>query len=110
MSNTFTGTKRFKVLRKLGEGGMGAVYECQDAESGSRVALKTLLFASGTSLLRFKDEFRQFQGIHHPNLVSLGELFEEEGIWHFTMELVRGTDFMSYTRRKSTPYPISAPD
>jgi len=98
VSTTFSGTRRFKVLRKLGEGGMGAVYECQDVEAGTRVALKTLLFSSASTLLRFKDEFRQFQGIHHPNLVSLGELFEEDGSWHFTMELVRGADFLAYVR------------
>ena len=111
VSITFAGTKRFKVLRKLGEGGMGAVYECQDVEVGSRVALKTLLFSNASTVLRFKEEFRQFQGIHHPNLVSLGELFEEEGVWHFSMELVRGTDFLSFVRRDATrAQPAISPD
>ncbi|MFO0676140.1 MAG: protein kinase [Polyangiaceae bacterium] len=95
---TFSGTKRFKVLRKLGEGGMGAVYECHDVETQSKVALKTLLFADAVTLLRFKDEFRQFQHVSHPNLVSLGELVEEDGLWFFTMELIRGTDFVSHVR------------
>jgi tetratricopeptide (TPR) repeat protein len=94
----FSGTRRFKVIRKLGEGGMGIVYECDDLETGSRLALKTLLFAEPRTLLRFKDEFRHFQHIHHQNLVTLGELFEEDGLWCFTMELVEGRDFLAHVR------------
>ena len=95
----FQGTSRFKIIQKLGEGGMGAVYECRDLEKGSIVALKTLLFADPATLLYFKDEFRQFQDIHHENLISLGELFEEDGLWFFTMELVHGDDFLTHARR-----------
>jgi serine/threonine protein kinase len=110
MDFQFSGTKRFKVLRKLGEGGMGAVYECRDQETGLEVALKTLPFSAASTLLQFKDEFRQFQGIHHQNLVSLGELFEEEGRWHFTMELVRGVDFMAHVRNDpSSPIRLATP-
>lgn len=101
---TFAGTKRFQVLRKLGEGGMGAVYESHDRETGARVALKTLLFSKSDTLLRFKHEFREFQHISHPNLVSLGELHEEDGLWFFTMELVEGTDFLSHVRLGAMTY------
>ncbi|HEY2514561.1 MAG TPA: AAA family ATPase, partial [Polyangiaceae bacterium] len=52
------------------------------------------------ALLRFKNEFRALQDLHHPNLVSLGELFEDAGRWFFTMEFVDGTDLLSYLHRR----------
>src|SRR5262249_16754506 len=47
---------------------------------------------------RFKNEFRSLQDIVHPNLVSLGELLEEEGQLYFTMELVHGETFLRWVR------------
>lgn len=89
---------RFAVSRKLGEGGMGTVYEAVDHERHLRVALKVLRQLEPQSLLRFKGEFRKLQDLHHPNLVSLGELVEEQGQWFFTMELVSGQDFFTSIR------------
>jgi len=77
---------------------MGVVYEALDRERNVRVALKRLRDVSGASLLQLKSEFRSLRDISHPNLVSLGELIEEEGRWFFTMELVEGTDFFSFVR------------
>jgi eukaryotic-like serine/threonine-protein kinase len=94
----FTGTARFQVLRMLGEGGMGAVYEALDREQNARVALKTLLKLTPDAIGLFKREFRALQDVRHPNLVSLGELFDVDGSWFFTMELVEGTDFLSWVR------------
>jgi len=92
----FPGTARFTVIRRLGQGGMGTVYEVLDRERNTRLALKTLNTLNADTLLLFKNEFRALQDIQHPNLVRLGELFEEAGQWFFTMELVEGMDFMSY--------------
>src|SRR5437867_8397399 len=94
----FEGTKRFRILRRLGAGGMGVVYEAYDGERGTRVALKTLRAISGEALFRFKNEFRALQDLQHPNLVSLGELLEEDGQWFFTMELLEGQHFLEYVR------------
>ncbi len=87
---------RFEVGQRLGAGGMGVVYEAYDREHDMRVALKTLRRVDARSLYRFKKEFRALQDLEHPNLVRLGELFEHERTWFFTMELVEGTDFVSY--------------
>src|SRR5262249_55430798 len=91
-------TRRFQIGRVLGSGSMGVVYEALDIERGGRVALKTLRTLEAESLLRLKNEFRRLQDIHHPNLVRLGELLEEEGRLYFTMELVEGTNLMAYVR------------
>jgi hypothetical protein len=88
--------KRFKLVRRLGEGGMGVVHEALDADRGEPVALKVLTSVNARSILRFKQEFRALQEVHHPNLVTLGELVSEGETWFFTMELVRGEDFVSW--------------
>jgi serine/threonine protein kinase len=78
---------------------MGTVYEAVDKERNVRVALKTLRARmNAESLLRFKKEFRDFQDLSHPNLVSIGELFADEGEWFFTMELIDGVNFLEYVR------------
>ncbi len=77
---------------------MGVVYLAHDRERRERVALKTLRQLSADSLLRFKNEFRALQDLHHPNLVTLGELFEQSGTWFFTMEFLEGTDLVSWVR------------
>lgn len=101
--HAFAGSSRFEVISCLGQGGMGAVYEALDKERGIHVALKTLPLASMSAerLLLFKREFRALQDLQHPNLVQLGELFEERGQWFFTMELVDGVDFLSYVSPSS---------
>lgn len=84
---------------------MGVVYEAIDERSGARVALKTLKTTSADALLRFKREFRVAQGIVHPNLVGLGELFiDDQENPYFTMELVEGRDFLTHVRL-ATPQP-----
>lgn len=98
MLQNFVGTTRFEVIRTLGAGGMGVVYEALDRERNTRVALKTLHSLTGEALLRFKNEFREFQDLQHPNLVSIGELFCENNEWFFSMELVDGISFLSYVR------------
>ena len=88
----------FELRGKLGEGGMGVVYEVYDRERNHKVALKTLRRFSADDLLRFKKEFRSLQDLEHPNLVGLGELYEASGQWFFTMELIEGLDLLEYVQ------------
>jgi tetratricopeptide (TPR) repeat protein len=89
---------RFELLRTLGQGGMGVVYAARDHVRGGEVALKTLQAATLDALERLRAEFVTLHDLSHPNLVSLGELTEDDGRWFFTMELVNGPDFLGYTR------------
>src|SRR4051812_26190628 len=88
--------RRFEIVRELGAGGMGVVFEAHDLRRGTRVALKRLRRLSPDALLRFKTEFRALQDLRHPNLVRLDELICDDGQWCFTMECVDGVDFLSY--------------
>jgi len=94
----FPVTTRFDYVATLGRGGMGCVYEALDRERGIAVALKTLLEMSPQRILYLKREFRALRDVHHPNLVSLGDLVEADGTWFFTMELLRGPDLTGYVR------------
>jgi hypothetical protein len=99
----WSGTDRYRVVRRLGEGGMGVVYEALDREWGRAVALKRLLNYSPEALYRFKREFRTLADVYHPNLVRLYELIiSESDSPCFAMELVRGTDFVEHVRGSAT--------
>jgi serine/threonine protein kinase len=102
MQDDFIGNERFSILRRLGAGGMGIVYEALDRERQTRVALKTLRNVDAASIYRFKVEFRSLAELSHENLLPLYELFFEEGQWFFTMELLEdATDLLSFIRGKA---------
>jgi hypothetical protein len=92
------GGGRFEIRRVIGRGAMGVVYEAFDRQLNLPVALKTLHAPDAHAIYRLKKEFRMVQDLQHENLVSLGELVEDEGAWFFTMELIEGVDFGTYVR------------
>ncbi|MBL9100045.1 MAG: protein kinase [Myxococcales bacterium] len=89
----FAGTDRYEVVRRLGAGGHGVVYEAVDRDSGERVALKTLQSDHPEALYRLKREFRALADVRHHNLVRLHDLVADPQ-WFITMELVDGRDFL----------------
>src|SRR5262245_50104793 len=105
----FAGTNRYQVVKLLGHGGMGTVYEAIDHERRTRVALKTMQTVDAHRLVRFKREFRALQGLEHPNLVQLFDLVVDDGRWFFTMELTPGTSFVTYVRGSHIA-PLPDPD
>src|SRR5262245_11743729 len=91
-------SSRFSIVRQLGSGGMGTVYEAFDRDRNTRVALKVLRHAGPDTILRLKREFRTLQRLYHPNLVPLGGLIAVGDRWSFTMELLEGLRFVDYVR------------
>ncbi|MBK8262936.1 MAG: AAA family ATPase [Nannocystis sp.] len=87
---------RFEVVRLLGSGAMGVVYEVVDPRSGNHLALKTVRSHHPRILSLFKKEFRALTRVMHPNLVALHELGRAGQHFFFTMELVRGARLLRY--------------
>lgn len=88
----------YRLIRQLGRGGMGIVYEAEPLGGGSHVALKTLRSGSAAALAKLKGEFRIVSDLAHPNLVRLGELDTTAREPFFTMEIVVGKTFDEYVR------------
>jgi len=89
------GTKlsHFRILAKLGEGGMGVVYRAEDEKLRRPVALKVLppeLVANEERRLRFLREARTAAAVSHPNIAAIHEVDEVGGVVFIAMELVEG--------------------
>jgi serine/threonine protein kinase/tetratricopeptide (TPR) repeat protein len=94
---------RYQILRVLGEGGMGAVYQARDLELERIIALKVIRFelASNTGILqRFKQELILARNVTHKNVIRIYDLGEADGIKFITMEYVEGDDLRSLLRSK----------
>jgi hypothetical protein len=85
--------ERFCLVRPLGQGGMGRVYEADDLTLGIRVALKLLpkgLASNGTYLAHLHQEIRLGRRVSHPNVCRIYDLGTWRGDHFLTMELVEG--------------------
>ncbi|SFE56953.1 Serine/threonine protein kinase [Nannocystis exedens] len=86
----------FEIIKVLGSGAMGIVYEAFDPRRGENVALKTLRAPSARALALFKREFRALSRLSHPNLVELHKMYRDHEQYFFTMELIRGSPLLTY--------------
>ncbi|MBC7818959.1 MAG: protein kinase, partial [Planctomycetaceae bacterium] len=89
---------RFNLLKKLGEGGMGAVWKAEDPLDGRIVAIKVLrseLAKNETALRRFHREARMLAEVESPYIANLLELNEDDGLQFIVMEFVEGQDVLA---------------
>jgi serine/threonine-protein kinase len=93
---------RYRVVGKLGKGGMGEVYRADDLKLGQAVALKFLpesFIHDSKWLRRFNDEVRIARDVAHPNVCRTYDIAEADGEHFITMEYVDGEDLTSLLRR-----------
>ena len=101
---------RYRIIRLLGEGGMGAVYEAEQEQPRRIVALKVIRpgLATRERLRRFRHESQALGRLQHPGIAQIYEAGADEGVEnpvpYFAMELVRGLPLDQYaeTRRLTT--------
>jgi len=95
--------RRYRVLRKLGGGGMADVYLCEDLTLGRQVALKVLLqryLDDPTFVERFRREAKAAAGLNQTNLVSIYDWGELDGTYYIVMEYVEGETLKDLIRRR----------
>jgi tetratricopeptide (TPR) repeat protein len=110
----------FRLLREVGRGGMGVVYEAEQLSLGRRVALKVLPFAATLDprhLQRFQNEARAAAGLHHTNIVPVYSVGCERGVHFYAMQFIDGRPLSELVRQlrqaeqdqRGAPRPKEAP-
>src|ERR1700730_13544444 len=100
---------KYKVLERLGSGGMGAVYLCEHKLMRRRVAVKVLPAAKAAdeaSLQRFYREARAVAALDHPNIVHAYDIDQDENLHFLVMEYVDGASLQDIVK-KTGPMDIS---
>src|SRR5262249_15192811 len=98
----------YRVLERLGEGGMGEVYKARHARMDRTVALKVIQrdkLDNATAVERFNLEVKAVSQLAHPNIVCAFDCGEEKGLHYFAMEYVDGPDLAKLVKEKG-PLPL----
>jgi eukaryotic-like serine/threonine-protein kinase len=102
---------RYEIVRLLGQGGMGAVYQAHDKELERQVAIKVIRadMASNPEILRrFKQELILARQITHKNVIRIFDLGQADGIKFITMEYIEGENLQAVLRQKKKLAPAEA--
>ena len=97
---------RYRIVRQLGQGGMGAVYEAIDQRLDTTVALKETLFAEERLRKQFEREARLLARLHHPALPRVSDHFSEGDGQFLVMQFIPGDDLSEMMTRKHGPFPV----
>jgi serine/threonine-protein kinase len=96
---------RYRVLRLLGAGGMGAVYYARDPVLERYVAIKQLLADPITGQMtservqaQFRREAQILASLHHPNLPRVTDYFAEDNLHYLVMDFIEGQTLLSWCR------------
>jgi hypothetical protein len=99
----------FRIVREVGRGGMGVVYEAEQLSLRRRVALKVLRYgpaADAEAMERFRREAETVAHLHHTNIVPIFALGEEAGVRYYAMQFIEGrslADSLDASRRERRP-------
>jgi eukaryotic-like serine/threonine-protein kinase len=96
---------RYRIVRQLGQGGMGAVYEAIDQRLDTTVALKETLFADERLRKQFEREARLLARLHHPALPRVSDHFSEGDGQFLVMQFIPGDDLAEKMARKRGAFP-----
>jgi serine/threonine protein kinase len=96
---------RYRIVRLLGRGGMGAVYEAIDQRLGITVALKETLSAEESMRKQFEREARLLAGMHHPALPRVSDHFVEGNRAFLVMQFIGGVDLAKIIAQQPGPFP-----
>src|SRR5947209_10625799 len=98
---------RYEIVREIGHGAMGVVYEALDPTIGRKIALKAIRFdgigtTADEAARRFKNEARAAGGLNHPNIVTVHDAGEDQGTLYLAMEFIEGSTLEALLRSQRT--------
>jgi serine/threonine protein kinase len=96
---------RYRIIRQLGQGGMGAVYEAVDERLDTVVALKETLFADEKLRKQFEREARLLARLHHQALPRVSDHFNEREGQFLVMQYIAGEDLAAMLAERQGPFP-----
>jgi len=96
----------FRIVRELGRGGMGIVYEAEQLSIGRRVALKVLPYAAmldRRQIARFQNEAKAAATIEHPHIVPVYFVGNDRGVYYYAMRLIHGQNLAELLHELRSP-------
>jgi S-DNA-T family DNA segregation ATPase FtsK/SpoIIIE len=97
---------RYRVVRRIAAGGMGAVYEAVDERLSRTVAIKETLAETDETLRAFEREARLLANLRHPALPNVSDFFSEGDQKYLVMEFIGGDDLSEILRRRGGPFAV----
>lgn len=98
--------QRYAIVNKIGQGGMGAIYEATDQRLGHRVAIKQTLVNDLQFARAFEREARLLAGLRHPSLPKVSDHWQDEQGQFLVMEYIPGDDLAALVQKRNQLLPV----